>query len=120
MVDEGRIAFRPAVELSFLTKAHQKLLLSAMESEQSTPSLSQAQKLKLLSLEKVLDEAKVTTLMQEQKPNQREYIKISYDKIKEVLQKDVPIKDIEDVIFKAISDYGNKLQLLKQRHRDVR
>ena len=120
MVDEGKIGFRPAVELSYLTKTHQKLLLSAIDAEQSTPSLAQAQKLKIYSFEGLLDEAKVTALMQEQKPNQREYIKIAYDKIKEVLQRDVPIKDIEDVIYKAISDYGNKLQLQKQQNRNVR
>jgi len=115
MVDEKQIAFRPAVELSYLTKAHQKQLLSTMDSEQSTPSLSQAQKLKLYSQDGILDEAKITGIMKEQKPNQRDYIKISYDKVRTVLQEDVSIKEIESMIYSAISEYGRKLQLKKQR-----
>jgi len=118
MVDEGKIAFRPAVELSFLTKAHQKLLLSAMDAEQSTPSLAQAQKIKMYSLEGLLDENKVTALMREQKPNQRECIRIPYDKVREILKKDMPIKAIEDFIFKAMTDYQRKLQ--QQRSADAR
>jgi ParB family chromosome partitioning protein len=118
MVDEGKIAFRPAVELSFLTKAHQKLLLSAMDAEQSTPSLSQAQKIKIYSLEGLLDENKVTALMREQKPNQHECIRIPYDKVREILKKDMPIKAIEDFIFKALTDYQRKLQ--QQRSSEAR
>jgi len=110
MVDEGKISFRPAVELSFLTKAHQKLLVSAIEAEQSTPSLAQAQKLKLYSLEGMLDEKKVASLMQQQKPNQHENIKISCGKIREILNKDMTVNEIENFIFKAITDYQRKLQ----------
>jgi len=118
MVDEGKIAFRPAVELSFLTKGHQKLLLSAMDVEQSTPSLSQAQKIKMYSLEGLLDENKVTALMREQKPNQRECIKIPYDKVRDIVKKDMTIKQIEDFIFRAMTDYQRKLQ--QQRSGDAR
>ncbi|MCL2426967.1 MAG: ParB/RepB/Spo0J family partition protein, partial [Oscillospiraceae bacterium] len=110
LVDEGKIGLRPAVELSFLTKPHQKLLLSVMESEQSTPSLAQAQKLKLYSLEGLLDENKVTSLMQQQKPNQHESIKISCGKIRELLNKDMTVNEIENFIFSAITDYQKKLQ----------
>jgi len=118
MVDEGKIAFRPAVELSFLTKAHQKLLLSAMDAEQSTPSLSQSQKIKLYSLEGLLDEAKVTSLMRQQKPNQRDCIKIPYDKVREIVKKDMTIKQIEDFIYRAMTDYQRKLQ--QQRSGEAR
>jgi ParB family chromosome partitioning protein len=110
MVDDGKIAFRPAAELSYLTKAQQKLLLSAMEAEQSTPSLSQAQKLKLHSLEGLLDETKISSFMREQKPNQCESIKIPCDKVRELLKKDMTIKQIEEFIFNAIADYQRKLQ----------
>jgi len=118
LVDEGKIGLRPAVELSFLTKPHQKLLLSVMESEQSTPSLAQAQKLKLYSLEGMLDESKVTSLIQQQKPNQQEYIKISCEKVRTLMKRDMSIKAIEELVFVAISDYQRKLQ--KQRSGNAR
>ena len=110
MVDEGKIAFRPAVELSYITKAHQKQLLSAMDAEQSTPSLSQAQKMKMYSLDGLLDEARITTLMREQKPNQHECIRIPYEKIKTVIKDDMSPKDIEAFILRAVTDYQRKLQ----------
>ncbi|MCL2409964.1 MAG: ParB/RepB/Spo0J family partition protein [Oscillospiraceae bacterium] len=74
MVDAGKIAFRPAVELSYMPKEQQTLLLSVMEAEQSTPSLSQAQKLKALSAEGKLDEPTINGVMREQKGNQQEQI----------------------------------------------
>jgi len=110
MVDDGKIGFRPAVELSFLTKAQQKLLLSAMESEQSTPSLAQAQKLKMYSIDGLLDESKLISIMQQQKPNQQEYIKISCEKVRTIMKRDMSTKNIEELIFIAISDYQRKLQ----------
>jgi len=119
MVDEGKIAFRPAVELSFLTKAHQKLLLSAMECEQSTPSLSQAQKLKLYSIEGLLDEAKVATLMQEQKPNQKECIRIPFEKVAPYVNKDMtPVLVVDYLIKLAYEQHQRQLQ--KQRSHDAR
>jgi len=119
MVDEGKIAFRPAVELSFLTKAHQKLLLSVMESEQSTPSLSQAQKLKLYSLEGLLDEKKITSLMQEQKPNQKECIRIPYEKVEPYVKKDMTPVSIVDYLVKLAAEQHQR-SLQKQRSRDAR
>jgi len=110
MVDDGKIAFRPAVELSYLTKAQQKQLLSAMDSEQSTPSLSQAQKMKMYSLDGLLDDARIITLMREQKPNQRECIRIPYDKLGTVLKSNMSAKDIEEFIIRAVTDYQRKLQ----------
>ena len=89
-----------------------------MDVEQSTPSLSQAQKIKMYSLEGLLDENKVTALMREQKPNQRECIKIPYDKVRDIVKKDMTIKQIEDFIFRAMTDYQRKLQ--QQRSGDAR
>jgi len=113
MVDSGKIAFRPAVELSYLTKSQQKQLHSIIESEQSTPSLSQAQKLKMFSLEGLLDETKMAAFMQEKKGNQIETVKIPYDKIREILKKDMSIRDIEIIILKALTDYQRKQQQLR-------
>ena len=119
MVDEKRIAFNPAVELSYLPKEQQTILLSAMEAEQSTPSLSQAQKLKALSADGKLDEAAIQEIMTEQKANQREQVKIPYDKVKALIKKDLPPKELEDFILKAVADYQKKL-IRQAQNRDSR
>ena len=119
MVDEGKIAFRPAVELAHLSKAHQKFLLSIMEAEQSTPSLSQAQKLKRYSIDGFLDDSKITALMQEQKPNQKESIRIPYEKLAPFLKKDMVPVDIVDLIVKAMTEHHQRT-LQRQRNHDAR
>jgi ParB family chromosome partitioning protein len=118
MVDTGKIAFRPAVELSYMSMEHQMLLLSVIDAEQLTPSLSQAQKLKTMSVEGTLDEHSITALMKEQKGNQQEQIKIPYEKVKSILKRDISVKEIEDIIFRAIVDYQRKLQ--RQQYLDAR
>jgi len=118
MVDDKRIAFNPAVELSYLSHEHQELLYSTMEAEQATPSLSQAQKLKALSGEGTLDEATMLEVMQEQKANQREQVRIPYDKVKAIVGKDLNHKELEDFILKAVADYQKKL--IRQQNRDAR
>jgi len=118
MVDERKIAFNPAVELSYLPKEQQSLLLSAMEAEQSTPSLSQAQRLKALSAEGKLTENSVMEVMREQKGNQQEQIKIPYGRIRSIVKKDMLPKELEDFIIKAIEDYQKKLN--KARSMDAR
>ena len=105
MVDDRKVAFNPAVELSYLTKEQQALLLSAMEAEQSTPSLSQAQRLKALSAEGKLTEDSVLEVVREQKGNQQEQIKIPYARIRSIVKKDMLPKELEDFIIKAIEDY---------------
>jgi len=80
MVDEGKIAFRPAVELSFLTPEQQHALHSQMACDDATPSLAQAQKMKQFSQSGKLDENVILSILSEEKPNQREYIKIPQDK----------------------------------------
>lgn len=113
MVDDKKIAFNPAVELSYLPKEQQLFLLSAMEAEQSTPSLSQAQRLKALSADGELTEDSLMEVMQEQKANQREQVKIPYDKVRTIVKKDMHPKELEDFILKAVADYQKKLD--KQR-----
>lgn len=119
MVDEKRIAFNPAVELSYLPEEQQVLLLSAMEAEQATPSLSQAQKLKALSNDGTLDEAAILSVMQEQKANQKEQVRIPYDKVKAIIRKDLNPKEMEEFILKAVADYQKKL-IRQQQNRDAR
>ena len=119
MVDDKKIAFNPAVELSYLPKEQQELLLSAMEAEQSTPSLSQAQKLKALSAGGKLDEAAIQEIMTEQKANQREQVKIPYDKVKAIIKKDLNPKELEEFILKAVADYQKRL-IRQQQNKDAR
>jgi len=119
MVDEKRMAFSPAVELSYLPKEQQELLLSAMEAEQSTPSLSQAQKLKALCVNGQLDEAAIQQIMTEQKANQHEQVKIPYDKVRAIIKKDLPPKELEEFILRAVHDYQKKL-IRKAQLRDAR
>ena len=119
MVDEKKIAFNPAVELSYLPKEQQTMLLSAMEAEQSTPSLSQAQRLKTLSGEGTLTEDSMMEVMQEQKANQKEQVKIPYDRVREIIRKDMPPKELEEFILKAVTRY--QVYLTKQaQNRDSR
>ena len=114
LVDGGKIAFRPAVELSYLSKAQQRLLLSAMEAEQSTPSLSQAQKLKAMSANSKLTEDSMMKIMREQKSNQKEQVRIPYEKVRKIIKKDLNPKDMEDFILKAVDDFQKKLDRQKK------
>jgi ParB family chromosome partitioning protein len=114
MVDDKRIAFNPAVELSFLPKEQQASLLSVMEAEQASPSLAQAQKLKSLSGNGALSEDKITDIMREQKANQVEQIKIPYDKVIEIIKRDIPLKELGDFILKAVTEYDKRLRQREQ------
>ena len=119
MVDEKQIAFNPAVELSYLPKDQQTMLLSAMEAEQSSPSLSQAQKLKAMSAKGKLTEDSMFEVMREPKANQKEQVRIPYDKIKAIIKRDLTPKELEDFILKAVTDYQKKL-VRQQQNRDAR
>jgi len=119
LVDTGKIAFRPAVELSYLTKEQQGHLLSAMESELATPSLSQAQKLKAMSAEDKLDERSLMEVMREQKSNQKEQVRIPYDKVREIIKKDMSLKELEEFILKAVAEYQKRV-LQRERNKDAR
>jgi ParB family chromosome partitioning protein len=118
MVDEKKIAFNPAVELSYLPKEQQEALLSAMEAEQSTPSLVQAQKLKAMSADGKLTEDSMMEVMREQKANQTEQLRIPLDKVKAIIKKDIKPKEIEELFMKFLTEHQRKLT--KQQNKDAR
>lgn len=108
MVDDGRIAFRPAVELSYLTVEQQKDLFYTMESEDATPSLAQAIEMKKLSQQGKLTADKIFSIMLQQKPNQVEKIKIPASKFEKYFSRGTPQSQIETVIFQALEEYYAK------------
>lgn len=105
MVDEGRIALRPAVELSYLTVEQQNDLFYTIESEDATPSLSQAIQMKKMSKSGELTMDNIFCIMTEQKPNQVEKIKISMDKFERYFPRGTPPARIEVIILRALSEY---------------
>ncbi|EKC66825.1 ParB-like partition protein, partial [human gut metagenome] len=115
MVDEDKIALTPAVELSFLKKDEQNDLLVTMESEDATPSLSQAQRMKRLSQQGRLDMDTIFEIMTEEKANQKETIKFSADRIKKYFPKNTTPKQMEDYIIRLL-----ERELQRKRNRDSR
>ena len=115
MVDEGKIALTPAVELSFLKKDEQKNLFATMESEEATPSLSQAQRMKTLSQSGRLDMDTIFEIMTEEKGNQKETLKINTSKLKKYFPKNTTPKQMEDTIIKLL-----ERELQRKRNRDSR
>lgn len=110
MVDEEKIAFRPAVELSYLTHDEQTDLLETIESEDYTPSLAQAIRMKNLSKVGKLDMDTIFAIMIEQKPNQKEKIKIPMERLEQFFPRGMPPKQIEDTIVKALTLYQKHLK----------
>ena len=110
MVDEEKIAFRPAVELSYLTEDEQRDLLETIESEEATPSLAQAIRMKNLSKVGKLDMDTLFAIMTEQKPNQKEKIKIPMERLEQFFPRGMPQKQIEDTIVKALTLYQKHLK----------
>ena len=102
MVDEGKIALTPAVELSFLKKDEQENLFATMESEEATPSLSQAQRMKSLSQSGRLDMDTIFAIMTEEKGNQKETLKINTSKLKKYFPKNTTPKQMEETIIKLL------------------
>ena len=115
MVDEGKIALTPAVELSFLKKNEQENLFATMESEEATPSLSQAQRMKSLSQSGRLDMDMIFSIMTEEKGNQKETLKINTSKLKKYFPKNTTPKQMEDAIIKLL-----ERELQRKRGRDSR
>ena len=111
MVDEGKIAMRPAVELSYLPENEQTALHETMEMEDCTPSHAQAIKIRKFSEEGKLNEDVILSIMQEEKPNQKEQVRIPRDRISKYFAPGTPAKTIEDTIVKA-------LDLYRKRQRD--
>lgn len=108
MVDTSQIAFSPAVELSYLAEKEQSDLLETMESEERTPSLSQAQRMKKLSGENKLDMDTIFEIMTEEKPNEKEQVKLKKDSIKRYFPKDYTTQQMEKVILKLLEDWQRK------------
>ncbi len=115
MVDEGKIALTPAVELSFLKKDEQENLFATMESEEATPSLSQAQRMKQLSQSGRLDMDTIFAIMTEEKGNQKETLKINTSKLKKYFPKNTTPKQMEETSIKLL-----ERELQRKRNRDSR
>ena len=116
LVDSGKIAFRPAVELSYLTEGEQNSLLDSINSEQSTPSLAQALKMKEFSQNGRLNADVILSIMCEQKPNQKEKISFQSERLKPFIPKNFTAKQAEDYVIKAL-EYYHRYQL-RQKERD--
>ena len=115
MVDEGKIPLTPAVELSFLKKDEQENLFATMESEEATPSLSQAQRMKSMSQSGQLDMDMIFSIMTEEKGNQKETLKINTSKLKKYFPKDTTPKQMEETIIRLL-----ERELQRKRSRDSR
>ena len=119
MVDEGRIAFRPAVELSHLQEQEQYDLLTTIESEDATPSLSQAIRMKRLSQDGKLDMDTIFDIMTEEKPNQKETVKIQRDKLDKYFGRGVSVAQIESTILRLLEQERAR-QIKKRSEREDR
>ena len=109
-VDEGRISFTPAVELSYLNDIEQNDLLEAIELNDCTPSLSQAVRMKKLSQQGLLTDDKINEIMEEEKANQKERIKIPTERVRKFFPKEYTSSQIEDAIVKLCDDFYKKKQ----------
>ena len=106
MVDEGKIALRPAVEMSYIPKGLQRSIADNIAMEQCTPSHDQTIRMRKAYEKGELNAAKIAEIMQEEKPNQKEKIMLKSDKVKKYLPKDLPIEKREAYIVKALEFYG--------------
>ena len=113
LVDEGQIAMRPAVEISYLPKELQEELLENMEIEACTPSHDQAMRMKGLFKQGKLTPEVISAIMQEEKPNQREKVILRDERTIKLLPRDLPVSEREEYILKALEHYGRYLR--KQR-----
>lgn len=110
MVDDGKIAMRPAVELSYLTKNEQEILLNTMEWEDCTPSHVQAIKMRQFSQEGKLNDGVIQSILQEEKPNQKEQFRMPKDRISKYFAPGTSSQKIEETIIKALEYYRKKEQ----------
>ena len=117
MVDERQIAFRPAVELSYLTEGQQYTLLEAMEYNDATPSLAQAIKMKKFMQDGKLTNEVIQSIMQEEKPNQKEKPAFKDERITKLIPKSIPRGQETDFVVKALEFYNRHLQRSKDRER---
>ena len=117
MVDNGKIAFRPAVELSYLSKEQQQSLYDTMECEDCTPSLAQAIKMKEFSRDGKLTEEVILSIMQEEKPNQREKPAFRDERITRLIPKSIPRGQETDFVIRALEFYNRHLQRRRDQER---
>ncbi len=114
MVDEGKIALRPAVEISYLAEEEQAALVEAINLEDCTPSHAQTIKMRKFSADGKLTDEVIESIMCEQKPNQAEKVSIKYDKLRKFIPSSVPYRDTEQYILKALEHY----QRYRERQRN--
>ena len=110
MVDEGKIALRPAVEISYLPKEKQQILLDVIESEQATPSTSQAQRIRRLSEEGHLTQDSLYVILSEEKPNQKERYSFQRERIRRYIPEDLPESKVEGYVVEALEYYSHVQQ----------
>ena len=120
LVDEGRIAMRPAVEISYLTPEEQMMIFETYESDEVTPSLAQAQKLRKLSEQNQLNADTVLAILTAPKPNQAEAIKIPEERVSKFFGKNYTKQQKEEHILKALEYYHKYLQRQRNKDRDAR
>lgn len=117
MVDEGKIKMRPAVEISYLNEDSQRDLVDAIDTEDCTPSHAQTIKMRKFFSEGKLNADVITSIMQEEKPNQREKIIIPNKAVEKYIPKSVPLEKRQDYVCKALEHYGKYLQKKRDRER---
>ena len=119
LVDEGKIALTPAVEMSYLQPSEQEMLFSVMDSDEVTPSLSQARRLRRMSEEQTFTDDAVLQLLSEVKGNQVEYVKVPVDKLRSFFRPDTSVKQMTETLVKAM-DFYNKHLARQRKGRDAR
>ena len=120
LVDEGRIALRPAVEISYLTVKEQDALLETIAYEDATPSLAQAIKMREFSTNGRLSEDVILSILSEQKPNQREKISFRADRIRKYIPSSIPAKDTESYVLRALEHYQKVWEKQQRKAGDAR
>lgn len=117
MVDDGSIAFRPAVELSYLQKEEQHSLLETMLEEDCTPSLAQSIKMKQFSQSGKLNDEVILSILSEEKPNQKEKFTFKAERLRQYIPKNLPPQQTEDYVIKALEHYQRFRERQKAQER---
>lgn len=117
MVDEGNIAFRPAVEISYLKKEEQHSLLETMLEEDCTPSLAQSIKMKQFSQSGKLNDEVILSILSEEKPNQKEKFTFKAERLRQYIPKNLPPQQTEDYVIKALEHYQRFRERQKAQER---
>ena len=120
MVDEGKIALRPAVELSYLSKEEQELVQKACFELDCTPSHAQTIRMRKFSEEGRLSDAVIESIMQEEKPNQKEKIHLPYGRVRALIPDSVSFENTGDYIMQALEFYGKYKNKIQNKNRNVR